>query len=80
MSMDTVNNPNEIESQVEKKVKLAFQETTSSKLMIDPYKLAWFNTGLIDPDIIIAKCERFGPVIHCRQFHGISFPLFKRRQ
>lgn len=51
-----------------------------SNVMIDPFKLAWFKTGLIDPDIIVAECERFGPVKHCRQFHGISFPLFNRRK
>lgn len=48
--------------------------------MKDPYKLVWFNTGLIDPDILLEKCERFGPVKNCRQFHNASFLLFNRRE
>lgn len=75
--MDTVNIPNKAEPLVTTNVKFEFQEAASSK---DHYKLAWFNTGLIDPDIIVEKCERFGHVKHCRQFHGVSFPLFNRRE
>lgn len=75
-----MNNPNfGAESQEATDAKFPFQ-ATQSNVMKDPYKLALFDTGRIDPDIIREKCERFGHVKHCRQFHGVTFPLFNRRQ
>lgn len=53
-------------------------QAAQSTVMKDPFKLAWFETGFIDPDIVREKCERFGVVKHCRQFRGVSFPLFSK--
>lgn len=49
-------------------------------MMKDLYKLALFDTHLIDPDIIREKCELYGSVKHCRRFNGITFPLFCHRR
>lgn len=78
--MDILNKPNfGGESQEATDAKFPCQ-ATQPNMMKDPYKLAWFDTGRIDPEIIREKCERFGPVKHCRQFHGVAFPLFNKRK
>ena len=79
--MNSSNVPNEVEPQSTTNAnKNEIQETASSNVLTDQYKLAWFDTSDIDPDIIIAKCEHFGKVKHCRQFQKIPFPLFNRRE
>lgn len=57
-----------------------FQEVSSPNVMKDPYKLALYDTGLIDPDIIVAQCQCYGDVKHCRRFKDYLFILFNRRE